>query len=99
MIHPTEDFIKIYKQFGFQNQRRKLQEEVQELNDEIMFFENGIGGIDELKEELADVYILLMEIKEYYEITDSELSREIVNKTERTLERIENGYYEKEGSK
>ncbi len=89
-----EDCLKIFEHFGYENQRRKLAEEVNELTDEILLFEKGIGDIKDLKGELADVYILLKQIKENYEITDEELMLEIRAKINRTLERIESGYYE-----
>lgn len=88
-----EDYFKIFKYFGYENQRRKLVEEINELNDEILLFEKGIGDIQDLKEELADCYILLKQFKEYYEITDEELMVIIRYKLNRTLERIEGGYY------
>ena len=89
----VEDYFKIFKYFGYENQRRKLVEEINELNDEILLFEKGIGDIQDLKEELADCYILLKQFKEYYEITDEELMVIIRYKLNRTLERIEGGYY------
>ncbi len=90
-----EDCLKIFEHFGWENQRRKLAEEVNELNDEVLLFEKGIGNINDLKEELADCYILLKQFKEAYEITDEELILEVRAKLNRTLERIESGYYEK----
>ena len=89
-----EDCLKIFEHFGYENQRRKIVEEVNELTDEILLFEKGSGDIKDLKGELADVYILLKQIKEYYEITDEELMLVIRAKLNRTLERIESGYYE-----
>ena len=89
-----EECLKIFEHFGWENQRRKLTEEVNELNDEILLFEKGIGNIKDLKEELADCYILLKQFKETYEITDEELILEIRAKLNRTQERIESGYYE-----
>lgn len=88
-----EDCLKIFEHFGYENQRRKIVEEVNELTDEVLLFEKGIGEIKDLKSELADVYILLKQIKENYEITDEELLLEIRAKLNRTLERIESGYY------
>lgn len=89
-----EDYLKIFNYFGYKTQRRKLVEEVNELNDEVLLLEKGSGDIKDLKEELADVYILLKQIKEHYEITDKELMLVIRAKLNRTLERIESGYYE-----
>ncbi len=89
-----EDCLKVFEYFGYVTQRRKLVEEVDELNDEVLLFEKGIGDIKDLKQELADCYILLKQFKEHYEITDEELLLEIRGKLDRTLKRIEEGYYE-----
>ena len=43
-----EKVKKIFKTFGYKKQRRKLVEEVDEFNDEILLFENGIGDIEKI---------------------------------------------------
>lgn len=89
-----DELIKIFEHFGYEKQRRKLVEEVNELNDEILLFEKGNGDIKKIKEELADTFILLNQFKRYYEIKDEELLLVTRAKINRTLERIEEGYYE-----
>jgi hypothetical protein len=90
----SEDYLKIFEHFGWKNQRRKLVEEINEFNDEVLLLEKGKGDIKDFIGELADCYILLKEFKETYEINDEELMLVIRAKLNRTLERIESGYYE-----
>lgn len=89
-----EDYEKIFEYFGWETQRRKLVEEINEFNDEILLIEKGKGDIKNIIEELADCYILLKQFKEAYQITKEELMVIIRAKLNRTLERIESGYYE-----
>lgn len=89
------EYLKIINHFGVNPQQRKLQEEVFELQEAITKFENNVGDVREIEEELADVYVLLKQFKEYYEINDEVLMLNIRNKLNRTLERVENDYYSK----
>ena len=87
------DYIKIINYFGVNNQQRKLQEEVFELQEAITKFENGIGDIKEVEEELVDVIILIHQLIEFYEVDPIEFMKLRDNKLNRTIERINNGYY------
>ena len=51
-MNEKENFEKIFNYFGYENQRRKLNEEVQELNDAILLYEKGIGDIENIIEEI-----------------------------------------------
>ena len=113
-----KDLLKIIEHFGVNNQQRKLQEEVFELNEAITKHENknpiitaidtlnkvanNINGkeykmlsIENIKEEIADICVILRQFMKYYDITQDEISDRMANKINRTLERIESGYYEK----
>lgn len=102
-----KDLLKIIEHFGVNNQQRKLQEEVFELNEAITQKEYPALLRDkkptELKlfekehitEEIADICVILRQFMEYYHITQDEISDRMANKIIRTLERIESGYYEK----
>ena len=88
-----EKVKKIFKKFGYAKQRRKLAEEVDEFNDEVLLFEKGIGDIGKLEEEFRDINVVLDGFREFYEIL-KELDQEYKEfKADRTLDRIENGYY------
>lgn len=91
-----KDLLKIIEHFGVNNQQRKLQEEVFELNEAITSFQLG-GNLsyDEIEEEIVDVMILLKQFQHYYKINREDIRKTMKNKINRTLERIESGYYEK----
>lgn len=89
-----EKVKQIFEMFGYAKQRRKLVEEVNEFNDEVLLFEKGIGDIKALEEEFRDINVVLDGFREFYEIL-KELDQEYKDfKADRTLKRIESGYYE-----
>lgn len=104
-----DKLLKIFKHFGVMNQIDKLDEESNEAQKAILEYElckkyapnKDIPKEwwEKLKnhiiEEIADCYVVLLQFEQYYDIDDLEL-REIMNeKIERTLKRIEEGYYDK----
>ena len=101
-----EDLLKIIEHFGVNNQQRKLQEEIFELQEAITTHElkksveyeiplnEIIGTKEHIIEEIADICVILRQFMEYYDITQDEISDRMINKINRTLERIESGYYE-----
>ena len=99
-----EKLLKIINKFGINNQQRKLAEEVFELNEAIIKHEE-LYEIDcysndkyreHIAEEIADVTIMLLQFKEYYHIDGNDISKIINEKIDRTIDRIEEGYYENE---
>lgn len=91
-----KDLLKIIEHFGVENQQRKLQEEVFELQQEITIYQQGSNGrTKEITEELVDVMVLLKQFYYYYACSDWEPKKIEEEKIKRTLERIESGYYEK----
>ena len=91
-----EDLLKIIEHFGVNNQQRKLHEELFELNEAITIYEQGNNqSCDDIVEEIADICVILSQFMEIYNITQDEISERMTNKINRTLERIESGYYEK----
>lgn len=101
-----EDLLKIIEHFGINNQQRKLQEEIFELQEAITTHElkksveyeipltEIIGTKEHITEEIADICVILRQFMEIYNITQDEISERMANKINRTLERIESGYYE-----
>lgn len=89
------DLIDIFNYFGYETQRRKLIEEVNEFLDEILLFEKGIGDIKKIEEEFADIDLLLTQFKLFYELDGYEIENTIKSKLYRTKERIRAGYYER----
>lgn len=88
-----ETYLKIFNHFGWENQRRKLQEEVDELKDEILLYEHGIGDMKKMIKEMADVRNVLNQFIYAYEMSEEELNNEGTDKIIRTLQRIANGIY------
>lgn len=86
--------------FGVNNQQRKLQEEIFELQEAIYDLENSTLDtyekcLDHFKKELADVHNILRQFQLEYAIEDEELAIERVNKSNRTIKRVKEGYYKK----
>lgn len=93
-----KELIKIISSFGVLSQLKYFQSEVFELNEAIIRAENKyepIQDIDHIAEEIADCYVMLEQFRLYYDIENMEITKIMKNKINRTLERIESGYYEK----
>ena len=89
------DLIEIFNYFGYETQRRKLIEEVNEFLDEILLFEKGIGDIEKVEEEMADIVVLLEQFIRVYELDEYKMILIEKQKEKRTIERIMAGYYER----
>lgn len=96
------DLLKIIKHYGINSQQRKLEEEVFELQEAVTTHElkqsveydipltEIVGTKEHIAEELADVMVILEQIKLYYEISSEEITKIFWSKVERQLRRIEN---------
>lgn len=89
------DLEYIFNYFGYETQRRKLIEEVNEFLDEILLFEKGVGDIKKVEEEMADIVVLLEQFIRVYELDEYKLINIEKQKEKRTIERIRAGYYER----
>lgn len=105
-----QPYLDIINHFGYRNQMKKLNEEVYELLESIDDYEDAsmefnnheeYYTVEEMKvfrdhivEEMGDVLILLTEFIGRYDIEKHELDKWMDYKLERTLDRIESGYYE-----
>ena len=85
--------LEILLHFGLKNQLKKFNEECYELVESIL--ENNR---EHIIEEMADVLFLINQFKALYEITDDNLVPVMEYKRDRTLNRIESGYYERKTS-
>lgn len=102
-------YLDIINHFGYRNQMKKLNEETYELleaidnyEDASMEFNNNEDYYsmkemkvfrDHIVEEMGDVLILLTEFIGRYDIEKYELDKWMDYKLERTLDRIDSGYY------
>lgn len=93
-----EDLLKIIKHYGINVQQRQLAEEVFELQEAIIEYENSgcydeedsVEFINHIAEEIADVMIMLNQFKAYYGIPNETILVFMRGKVNRQLERIKN---------
>lgn len=94
-INNSVVYQQIFDYFGYENQRRKLVEETQEVNDSILLYEKGEGDIKDVIEEIGDLLNVINGFIAAYDIEVSEISDSMTNKLTRTIYRINSGYYKK----
>lgn len=87
----SKKLIKIYNHFGQETQMKKLIEEANELAEAVKS-----GNTDHIAEEIADLMVLIEQIMIAFPILSNRVNSEFSYKIERTLDRIESGYYESE---
>lgn len=96
-------YLRIMNHFGYRKQMKKLNEETYELLESIGDYENALASdnVEDLHmlrnhaiEEMGDVLILLTEFLCKYDIKKEELDMIMDYKIDRTLERIDMGYYD-----
>lgn len=88
-----EDLLKIIKHYGVNNQQRKLQEEIFELQEAIIEYELDETGLEtkkHIEEEFADCMVVLEQFKAYYNLDNDKIVDIMYKKIERQLNRIEN---------
>lgn len=79
---------KVINHFGKLHQVVKLGEEVGELNKAILNYENGYKLTNvEITEEIADVYLLLEQIKQMYHLDESEIEQVMLMKLDRVFDK------------
>jgi NTP pyrophosphatase (non-canonical NTP hydrolase) len=83
--------LNIIKNYGVLAQLKYFHTEIFELSEAIINFENGIGDIKNIIDEVADVEFMLTQFKEFYEIYQDEVNNRKVFKADRQLKRIEEG--------
>ena len=78
------------------NQLKKLNEECYEVVESIRNYEENKIDIfkEHIVEEIADLMVILEQFKWHYDLTNEEITKIFWNKVNRTLERIESGYYD-----
>lgn len=90
-----EDFKKIVDHFGVTKQIKKFAEESFELQEALLTDDYTKQSRKHIIEELCDCLIIINQFKTAYDITDDELADIINFKIDRTLKRIEEGYYDR----
>ena len=94
-----DDLLKIISTYGVLPQLKYFQSEIFEMNEAIIKYENIPNGIYEhikneykehIAEEIADVEVMLLQLKEYYHIDGNDILKIMNEKIDRQLERIKN---------
>lgn len=80
-----DDVKKIAEHYGWGNQRIKAIEEMAELS--VALAKNGT--LANIKEEIADVYVMLRQLRFLLNISNDELRDMMCQKVERQLKRME----------
>lgn len=74
----------ITEHYGINTELKKLSEEVFELQEAILEKHNT----EHITEELADVYVVLEQVRRAYEINTEELAKVMNDKVDRQIQRI-----------
>lgn len=81
-------YSEIIKHYGEEHQVLLAVEEMQELSKELLKNSNRkIKNVHDIKQELADVMVMLKQLMIIYEITEDELTDIMAKKIFRTMER------------
>lgn len=86
-----QNFIDIILHYGYRNQLKKLSEELYELQEAVLDFENKISDAEHIEEEMADVLHLLFQIIYGYGLDLEKIFDIIEKKNIRQHERMERG--------
>lgn len=84
-----EDLLKIFNHYGEKNQRRKLNEEHLELQDELYYIYKFRDESENLLSEIVDVIVLVLQFAYEYGLSDEEIGEMIKFKIKRQLKRME----------
>ena len=77
--------LKIINHYGINNQQRKFNEEVFELQESITTYELNGKNKEHIAEEIADCYNLLEQFIKYYDIPKTTINRIQLFKQDRQL--------------
>ena len=97
-----DKLLEIINHYGVNHQQRKLNEEVFELQEAITIHElkktveyeiplfEIIGTEEHIAEEISDVFVILFQLKEYYNIPTEVIDEIVKKKVDRQIERLKN---------
>ena len=99
-----EDLLKIINHYGVRNQLKKFNEECFELIEAVNDYEKQVEvcenmgcsrihadfQLEHMAEEIADIQVMLDQIKYYYGIKDEDICNMMKFKIQRQLDRINN---------
>ena len=79
------DYKKIINNYGVNAQLKKLTEEVYEFEEAVLEKHDK----EHITEEIADIFVILQQFKEKYNIEEAEINKVMKYKVDRQLRRIE----------
>ena len=91
MIKYNPDIKKMLNSQSVEVNKTIVIEELSELQKEVCKDLRGYERREEIKEEMADVYICLQMLKEIYNFSDEELEKMYERKMRRNIQRIKEG--------
>lgn len=88
---------KITEHFGVDTELMKLSEEVGELQGICYkeLYDSLANHIDDIEEECADVLVVLLQIFLAFNVDMDKVVKTVEHKVDRTIKRIEEGWYDK----
>ena len=89
MDNQTKEILKDFIDFFGAQQLFVAIEEMSELQKELCKFLRGKGKINNICEEIADVYIMLEQLKLYFEINEEDIDEIMQFKINRTMKFLE----------
>ncbi len=94
----TEMLKKITNTFGIDTELCKLSEEIGELLGECykaLYTEQTLEIQHKIEDEFADVMVLMSQIGIYFDLDSNQINNIFDYKVKRTVDRIDEGWYEK----
>lgn len=86
----NDGVLKIINYYGLKHQLKKLSEEHHELLEAIYeYFGSDNGDKEHIKEEIADVMVILDQIVNYFNIKTDDIESIMIDKINRTLKRMD----------
>lgn len=82
------DIVRLLDHYGIDNQINQTIEELSELIQALTKYKRGLYTIDNISEEIADVEIMIKQIKLALSIDQEDVESIMIRKIERQLKRI-----------
>ena len=85
-----EDILKIINYYGVSRQLKELNKETYELSEAILLEVGDIESLNKITKAIANIYVLLEQFEEYYEINQENIIGMESYKIRKSLEEIKN---------
>lgn len=85
-----DSLLKIINYYGINKQLSELSEQTFQLQEAILLDVGDIECYNDITEKLANVYVTLSQLEEYFEVDQNQLIEAESNKIRKDLQEIEN---------